>query len=116
MYIIVFFLFSSYTMNIFTLFFQDGGGSLIWTLLPFALIFGIFYFLVILPQKRKKNETEEMIAQLKINDEVITNGGLIGKIKEVRETSFVIHSAEKSFIEVAKTAIIGRKPEEEKKQ
>lgn len=102
-------------MNIFILFFQEGGGSLIWSLLPFVVIFAIFYFLVILPQKRKQQEARDMVSQLKINDEVITNGGLIGKIKEVRDTSFIIHSADKSFIEVAKTAVIGRKPEEEKK-
>ena len=56
-----------------------------------------------------------MVAELKINDESLTTGGLIGKIKEVRDTSFIIYSADKSFIEVAKTAVIGRKPEEEKK-
>lgn len=81
-------------------------------LLPFVAIFAIFYFLVILPQKRKQKEMKEMIAQLTINDEVITNGGLIGRIKEVRPTSFIIHSAEKSFIEVARTAVVGRKPED----
>ncbi len=97
-------------MNIFGLFLQGGGGSLIWSLLPFVAIFAIFYFLVIMPQKKKQKEAKEMIAQLTINDEVITNGGLIGKIKEVRPTSFIIHSAEKSFIEVARTAVIGRKP------
>ena len=103
-------------MNIFALFFQDGGGSLIISLLPFVAIFAIFYFLVILPQKRKQKETQEMIAQLTINDEVITNGGLIGKIKEVRPTSFIIYSAEKSLIEVARTAVVGRKPLEEEKK
>ena len=100
-------------MNTFVILFQDGSG-LIWTLLPFVLIFGIFYFLVILPQKRKQQETKDMIALLKINDDVITNGGLIGRIKEIRDTSFIIHSADKSFIEVAKSAVIGRKPEDEK--
>lgn len=57
-----------------------------------------------------------MIAQLTINDEVITNGGVIGRIKEVRDTSFVIHSADKSFIEVARTSVIGRKPLDEEKK
>lgn len=103
-------------MNIFMLFFQFGSGGLIIQLLPFVAIFAIFYFLVILPQKRKQQEAKDMVAQLKINDEVITNGGLIGKIKEVRDTSFIIHSADKSFIEVAKSAVIGRKPEEEEKK
>lgn len=115
MYIIVFFLSALKMMNIFMLFFQGSGFSLI-SLLPFVAIFAIFYFLVILPQKRKAQEAKEMVAQLKINDEVITNGGIIGKIKEVRDTSFIIYSADKSFLEVAKSAVIGRKPEEEEKK
>jgi len=97
-------------MNNFVLLFQDAGGtSLIWSLLPFVLIFGIFYFLVILPQKRQKQQLQDMISQLKINDEVVTNGGIIGTIKEIRETSYVIQSAEKSFIEIGKQAVVGKK-------
>lgn len=100
-------------MNIFLLLLQDaGGGSLIWSLLPFVLIFGIFYFLVILPQKRQKQQLDEMISSLKNGDEVVTNGGVIGKIREIRETSFIIQSAEKSFIEIGKTAVIGKKAEQ----
>ena len=96
-------------MNNFALFFQDaGGGSLVWSLLPFVLIFGIFYFLVILPQKRQKQQLQDMISQLKNGDEVVTNGGIIGTIKEIRETSFIIQSAEKSFLEVGKQAVVGR--------
>ncbi len=100
-------------MNIYLFLFQDaaGGSSLIWTLLPFVFIFGIFYFLVILPQKKQKQKLQEMITELKINDEVVTNGGIIGRIKEVKETSFIIQSAEKSFLEVGKSAVVGRKPE-----
>jgi len=101
-------------MNIYLFLFQDaaaGGSSIIWTLLPFVFIFGIFYFLVILPQKRQKQQLADMITQLKINDEVVTNGGIIGRIKEVKETSFIIQSAEKSFLEVGKSAVVGKKPE-----
>jgi len=79
-------------------------------LLPFVLIFAIFYFLIILPQKRQRQQLSEMIAGLKINDEVVTNGGVIGKIKEVRETSFIILSAEKTLIEIGKSAVVGKKP------
>jgi len=103
-------------MSTIVLIFQDaapaGGGSLLWTLLPFVFIFGIFYFLVILPQKKQKQQLQDMVAELKINDEVVTNGGVIGKIKEVRATSFVILSAEKSFLEIGKSAVVGRRPEE----
>jgi len=101
-------------MNIYLFLFQDaaaGGSSIICTLLPFVFIFGIFYFLVILPQKRQKQQLADMITQLKINDEVVTNGGIIGRIKEVKETSFIIQSAEKSFLEVGKSAVVGKKPE-----
>ncbi|MGD9628284.1 MAG: preprotein translocase subunit YajC [Pyrinomonadaceae bacterium] len=102
-------------MNNILLFLQGTGGtSLIWSLLPFVLIFGIFYFLVIMPQKRQKQQLQEMITQLKINDEVVTNGGLIGTIKEIRETSFIIQSAEKSFLEVGKQSVVGKRAEENK--
>ena len=99
-------------INLTFLFFQDAGGgsSLIWTLLPFVFIFGIFYFLVILPQKKQKQQLQEMIDQLKINDEIVTNGGVIGKIKEVRDTSYIIQSAEKSLLEIGKSAVVGKRP------
>jgi preprotein translocase subunit YajC len=103
-------------MNNFLLVFQDAGGtSLIWTLMPFVLIFAIFYFLVILPQKKQRTQLQDLIGGLKINDEVVTNGGLIGTIKEIRENSFIIQSAEKSFLEVGKQAVVGKKAEETSK-
>ena len=101
-------------MSIALLFFQDAGagsGSLIWSLLPFVFIFGIFYFLVIMPQKKQRQQLADMITQLKINDEVVTSGGVIGKIKEVRDTSFIIQSAEKTFLEIGKSAVVGKRPE-----
>ena len=100
-------------MNIHLFLFQEaaGGTSIIWTILPFVFIFGIFCFLVILPQKRQKQQLQEMIGALKINDDVVTNGGIIGKVKEVRETSFIIQSAEKTLLEVGKSAVVGKKAE-----
>ncbi len=100
-------------MNLNILLFQGGGAGLVWTILPFVAIFAIFYFLVILPQKKQQNQLKEMIASLKNGDEVVTNGGLIGKIIEVRETSFIIRSADKSNLEIGKSAIVGRKPTNE---
>jgi preprotein translocase subunit YajC len=102
-------------MSMILLFFQDAGG-LGWAvqLLPFVFIFLIFYFLVILPQKKQRQQLQDMITQLKINDEIVTNGGVIGKIKEIKDTSFIIQSAEKSFLEIGKSAVVGRKAEETK--
>ena len=96
------------------LFFQGEVGGSILSMLPmFLIIFGIFYFLVIMPQRRQQKETQAMIADLKINDEVVTNGGVIGRIKEVRDTSFIIQSADKSFIEIARSAVVGKRAEKQ---
>jgi len=99
-------------MNTYFLLFQDtsGGGSILSFAIPLLLMGGIFYFLVIMPQRRQKQQLEEMISSLKMNDEVVTNGGIIGRIKEIKDTSFIIQSAEKSFIEIGKSAVVGKKP------
>ena len=102
-------------MNILFLIFQGGGLGLFWTILPFLLIFGIFYFLVIMPQRRQAQQLKEMIASLKNGDEIVTNGGVIGKIIEVKDTSFIIRSAGKSNIEIGKSAVVGRKADGEAK-
>ena len=100
-------------MNILLLFFQEsGGGSVIWTFLPFIAIFAIFYFLVILPQKRQQQSVKDLVAELKSGDEVVTNGGIIGKIIEVRDTSFIIRSGDKSNLEIARSAVVGKRGDE----
>ncbi len=101
-------------MNIFLILLQDSGGGLLGGLgfiVPLLLMGGIFYFLVILPQKKQQQQLKDMISELKINDEVVTTGGVIGRIKEIRETSFIIQSAEKTFLEIGKSAVIGKKAE-----
>ena|SRR5688572_13099459 len=102
-------------MNLYLLFQEPAGGNSILGLLsavaPFLAIFAIFYFLVIRPQKRQKEHLQEMVTSLKINDEVVTNGGVIGRIKEIKDTSFIIQSAEKSFLEIGKSAVVGKKAE-----
>jgi preprotein translocase subunit YajC len=101
-------------MNLFVLLFQDGGGLL--SMLPMMLIiFGIFYFLVIMPQRRQQRELQALISELKAGDEVVTNGGVIGKIIEVRDTSFIIRSADKSNMEIARTAVVGKRGENQVK-
>jgi preprotein translocase subunit YajC len=100
-------------MNIFLLLFQESSssGSSIYTFLPLVAIPLIFYFLLIRPQREQQKKTQDLQSALKAGDEVITNGGIIGKIKEVKETSFIIMSAEKSLLEVAKSAVLSKKSE-----
>ena len=86
--------------------FQGGAGSL-FQFLPILLIVVVFYFLLIRPQQRRQKQLQETIASLKIGDRVVTTGGVIGVIKTVRDTSFLILSADKSMLEIARSAVAG---------
>ena len=88
------------------LIFQSGAGGLI-QLLPILLIILVFYFLIIRPQQRRQRQLQETVANLKIGDRVVTTGGVIGVITTVRDTSFLIRSADKSILEIARSAIAG---------
>ena len=92
-------------MHTTTILFQGANGLL--QFLPILLIVGVFYFLLIRPQQKRQRELQETIAGLKIGDRVVTTGGVIGVIKSVRDTSFVILSAEKSMLEIARSAVAG---------
>jgi preprotein translocase subunit YajC len=60
-----------------------GGGSMIVQLLPFVLILGIMYFLIIRPQQKRLKDHRDMIASIKRNDTVVTAGGMVGKVTKV---------------------------------
>ena len=91
-------------MHTFLIFFQSGGAGLL-QLLPIVLIIVIFYVLLIRPQQKRQRQLQETIASLKTGDHVVTTGGVIGVITAVRETSFEIRSANKTILEIARTAI-----------
>ena len=96
------------------MFFQGGLGAL-GGLLPMLLIIGVFYMLLIRPQQKRQKQLQETISQLKAGDRIVTTGGVIGTITTVRDTSFLIRSADKSILEIARSAIAGIEGEEEKK-
>ncbi|MBN1354191.1 MAG: preprotein translocase subunit YajC [Candidatus Omnitrophica bacterium] len=73
--------------------------------LPIVLIFVIFYFLLIKPQKKAQEEHKNMISALKKNDEVITSGGIHGTIVNVKETSVILKIDDNVKIEIQKTTI-----------
>jgi preprotein translocase subunit YajC len=64
-----------------------GGGDILIQLMPLVLIFAVFYFLLIRPQQRKMREHREMLLSLKRNDRIITGGGIVGRITNVRDNS-----------------------------
>lgn len=62
------------------------GGDMFMSLLPLLLIFVVFYFLLIRPQQQKMKQHREMIDNLKKGDQIVTSGGIIGKIAKVDST------------------------------
>jgi preprotein translocase subunit YajC len=84
-------------------------------ILPFLLIFAVFYFLIIMPQRKRQQQLQSTIAALKAGDKIITTGGIIAKIAEVRETSLLVRTADKSILEISRAAVAGMHGEEEKK-
>ncbi len=94
--------------------FQGGIGGLGGALIPMLLIFGVFYLLLIRPQQKKQRALQATIAELKAGDKVVTTGGVIGVITAVRDTSFLIRSADKSILEIARSAVAGVDSEEKK--
>src|SRR3546814_16298952 len=63
-----------------------GGSDLIMSLAPLVLIFAVFYFLLIRPQQKKMKEHREMLATVRRNDRIVTNGGLVGVVTKVSAT------------------------------
>lgn len=96
------------------LFLFQGGAGGFGFLLPMILIFGVFYLLLIRPQQKKQRQLQETISQLKAGDKIVTTGGIVGVITAVRDTSFLIRSAEKTILEIARSAVAGVDTEEKK--
>ncbi|MDH3978846.1 MAG: preprotein translocase subunit YajC [Gammaproteobacteria bacterium] len=63
----------------------EGQGDPFLSLLPLVLIFVVFYFLLIRPQNKKQKEHKEMVANLSVGDEIVTAGGILGKVTEISD-------------------------------
>ncbi len=74
-------------------------------IMPLLLIFIVFYFLVIMPQKKEQRKHAEMIKNIKKNDEVVTIGGIHGTVVNIKEKTFVIRVDDNTKIEIDKTAV-----------
>lgn len=79
--------------------------SMITQLLPLILIFIVFYFLLIRPQMKRAKEHKALVASLTKGNEVVTNGGLLGKITEVSDSFVTLELAEGVQIKVQRHAI-----------
>lgn len=96
---------------------QAGGGMQ--TLIMLGVLFGIFYFLLIRPQKKQQEKHKQMVESLKKGDKVITNGGMHGVISNVKDKTFTVKVDEGTKVEISKGSIatvIKKKVEEESKE
>ena len=83
------------------------GASPIVQAIPFVLILGIFYFVILLPGKRKQQKVQEFLANLKENDRIITTSGIYGQIARINGDKVQLQIADKVRIDVSKAAIGG---------
>jgi preprotein translocase subunit YajC len=81
-------------------------------LIPIALVFAIFYFIILLPTKRRQKKLSEFLDALKVGDRVVTNGGIYGSVTKVNGNTVQLQIAEKVRIELSKNAIVGYQGQE----
>jgi len=88
---------------------QPGGGqgSQFISFLPIILIFVIFYFLLIRPQQRRAKEHRSLLANLKVGDNVLTSGGIYGRITGIRDDIITIEISDKVRVKVNRGHIAG---------
>jgi preprotein translocase subunit YajC len=80
--------------------------------LPFALILAIFYFLILMPMKRRQKKIQEFQDALKVGDKVVTTSGIYGQITRVNEKTVQLQIADKVRVEVARAAMAGYQGQE----
>jgi preprotein translocase subunit YajC len=90
----------------------DSGVSPLVQLIPFALVLGIFYFVILLPMKRRQKKVQEFLGALKVGDRVVTSGGMYGSIAKLTETSVQLQVAQNVRVEVSRAAIVGYQGQE----
>ena len=83
------------------------GGSPLLQVVPFILILGIFYFIILLPSKKKQQKVQDFLDNLKENDKVITTSGFYGQITRINGDKVQLQIADKVRIDVSRAAIGG---------
>lgn len=85
----------------------SGPASIAIQLVPMVLIFAIFFFLLIRPQQRERKRRDEMLANLKKGDRVITSGGLIGTVVGIGDQRVTLKIADTVRVECLRSAVTG---------
>ena len=85
-----------------------GGQSPLMSFVPMVLIIGVMYLLVLRPQVKKQKETQRMLSELKKGDDVVTTGGIIGRISGLKDDEVVLQIQEGVRVRILRSAIAGR--------
>ena len=80
-----------------------GGGDTLLSFIPLIIIFVVFYWFLIRPQTKKQKEHQEMVNTLEVGNEVVTAGGILGKIQEMNENYVHLEISENVTITVSYT-------------
>ena len=89
------------------------GGAPAWVqFVPFALVLGIFYFVILLPMKRKQQKVDAFLSALKSGDRIVTSGGMYGTITRLSDQSVQLQVADRVRVEVSRNAIVGYQGQE----
>ncbi|HPW56218.1 MAG: preprotein translocase subunit YajC [Thermoanaerobaculaceae bacterium] len=75
--------------------------------LPFVVIFAIFYFLLIMPMRKRQKKHQQMLSKLTKGDRVVTSGGIFGTVVEVQGDRVILRVADNVKLEVAVSAVAG---------
>jgi preprotein translocase subunit YajC len=81
-------------------------------LLPFVLVVGIFYFVILLPMKRRQQKVQTFLAALKVGDRIVTSGGLFGTITRLTDDAIQVQIADKVRVDVSRNAVVGYQGQE----
>ena len=84
-----------------------GSGSQIWSFLPIIFIFVIFYFLLIRPQQKQKKEHQNLLSNLKEGDNVLTSGGIYGRVTGIKDDKITVEISDKFRVKVNRGHIAG---------
>ena len=83
----------------------QGGGEMYSTIIMFALIIGIFYFMIIRPQSKRQKEREKLLTSIKKGDKVITAGGLHATVVGVEEKTLLIQLSDTLKVKIERNSI-----------
>ena len=89
-----------------------GQPSVLVQFLPFAMILAIFYFIILLPMRRRQKKVQDFQAALKVGDKIVTTSGIYGVVAKTNDKSVQVQIADKVRIEMARSAIGGYQGQE----